>query len=92
MAVKVRIPSPLRTLTHGQGEVEAGGETIGTLIDDLDRQWPGFKERLCDEAGMVRRFVNIYLNDEDIRFIQGTDTPLKHGDEVSIIPAIAGGM
>jgi len=92
MAVKVRIPSPLRTLTRGQGEVEARGETIGTLIDDLDRQWPGFKERLCDEAGTVRRFVNIYLNDEDIRFIQGTDTPLKHGDEVSIIPAIAGGM
>ena len=91
MAVKVRIPTPLRKLTNGQEEVSAEGKTIGALIDTLEKASPGMKERLCDETGKVRRFINLYLNDEDIRFLQGLDTELKDGDEVSIIPAIAGG-
>ncbi len=88
---KIRIPTPLRRLTEGKGEVVAEGENIAALIDDLDRSYPGMKERLCDEAGALRRFVNIYLNEEDIRFHKGLNTPVKPADEVSIIPAIAGG-
>lgn len=88
---KVRIPTPLRRLTEGQGEVVAEGENIAAVIDDLDRSYPGMKERLCDEAGALRRFVNIYLNEEDIRFHKGLNTPVSAADEVSIIPAIAGG-
>jgi len=91
MAVKVRIPTPLRKLTNGQEEVSAEGKSIGELIDALEKASPGMKERLCDETGKVRRFINLYLNDEDIRFLKGLDTELKDGDEVSIIPAIAGG-
>lgn len=87
----VRIPTPLRGLTDGQGEVVAEGESISALIDNLDAAYPGMKERLCDEAGSLRRFVNIYLNEEDIRFYKGLDTPVTPADEVSIIPAIAGG-
>lgn len=90
-AVKVRIPTPLRKLTNGQEDVTAEGKAIGELIDNLEKSFPGMKERLCDETGKVRRFINLYLNDEDIRFLQGLDTQLKDGDEVSIIPAIAGG-
>ncbi|MFQ5588606.1 MAG: ubiquitin-like small modifier protein 1 [Nitrospiria bacterium] len=89
--IKVRIPTPLRKLTGGQGEVEIEGDTILSLIDTLESDYPGIKERLCDEAGAVRRFVNIYVNEEDIRFHQDLNTPVKQGDEVSIIPAIAGG-
>lgn len=89
--IKVRIPTPLRSLTKGQGEVEAKGATVSEMIDYLNASHPGFKERLCDEKGELRRFVNVYVNEEDIRFLQGKDTPLKEGDEVSIVPAIAGG-
>jgi sulfur-carrier protein len=88
---KIRIPTPLRRLTKGQGEVEADGDSIAALIDDLDHSFPGMKERLCDETGALRRFVNIYLNEEDIRFHKGLHTSVKAADEVSIIPAIAGG-
>jgi len=87
----VRIPTPLRGLTGGKGEVIAEGEDIAALIDDLNTSYPGMKERLCDDAGALRRFVNIYLNEEDIRFYKGLDTLVKADDEVSIIPAIAGG-
>jgi molybdopterin synthase sulfur carrier subunit len=89
--IKVRIPTPLRPLTRGQGEVEAKGGSIAELIDNLNASHPGLKDRLCDEKGELRRFVNIYVNEEDIRFQKGKDTVLKEGDEVSIIPAIAGG-
>lgn len=91
MSVKVRIPTPLRKLTHEQELVEVAPGTIGAAIAELQSRFPGIRERLMDEAGQVRRFVNIYVNEEDIRFLQNNETPLKDGDEVSIIPAIAGG-
>ena len=91
MAVTVRIPTPLRKLTSDQPEVEADGATIESIIEDLESNYAGIKERICDEGGNVRRFVNIYLNDEDIRFLDGISTEVNDGDEVSIIPAIAGG-
>jgi molybdopterin synthase sulfur carrier subunit len=87
----VRIPTPLRKLTNGLEEVAATGATIGAIIADLEAHYPGLKERLCDEKGQVRRFVNIYANDEDIRFLQNLDTPVTEKDEISIVPAIAGG-
>jgi molybdopterin synthase sulfur carrier subunit len=89
--IKVRIPTPLRPLTKGQGEVEVAAASIVDLIDTLNAAHPGIKARLCDETGELRRFVNIYVNEEDIRFLKGKDTSLKAGDEVSIVPAIAGG-
>ena len=89
--VKVRIPTPLRPLTKGQGEVQAQGAKITEMIEGLNTAHPGLKDRLCDESGELRRFVNIYVNEEDIRFLKGKDTALKDGDEVSIVPAIAGG-
>ena len=92
MAVTVRIPTPLRRLTQNQPEVEAEGDTIESLIENLEANYPGIKERICDESGNVRRFVNIYLNDEDIRFLDGNATAVKDGDEISVIPAIAGGL
>ena len=91
MAMLVRIPTPLRTVTKGSAEVHGQGATVGDLIDDLDQSYPGLKERLLDDSGDLRRFVNIYVNQEDIRFLQGKKTALKDGDEVSIVPAIAGG-
>ena len=87
----VRIPTPLRKLTGGSEEVNASGKNVGELIGELEKQYPGIKERICDESGAVRRFVNIFVKDEDIRFLQNLDTPVKDGDEVSIVPAIAGG-
>ncbi len=90
MAVTVRIPTPLRTLTGGQDEVSAQGNTVRAVIDDLERSYPGMRDRLCDDKG-VRRFVNIYANDEDIRFLSNLDTELADGDSVQIVPAIAGG-
>jgi sulfur-carrier protein len=87
----VRIPTPLRKLTQGAEEVAAAGKNIGELIADLEKRFPGIKERICDEAGAVRRFVNIFVKDEDIRFLQNLETPVADGDEVSIVPAIAGG-
>ncbi|MBI5197670.1 MAG: MoaD/ThiS family protein [Nitrospirae bacterium] len=92
MAIKVRIPTPLRKLTGGQGEVEAVGNTIMEVLDHLESRYPGLRERLLDETGNLRRFINVYLNDEDIRFLKGQDTIVKDSDEISIIPAIAGGM
>lgn len=91
MAIKVRIPAPLQKLTKDKAEIEAEGSDIRELIEDLERNFPGIKARLCDEKGTLRRFINIYVNEEDIRFLQRDNTPLKDGDEVSIIPAIAGG-
>jgi sulfur-carrier protein len=89
--IKVRIPTPLRPLTKGQGEVDAQAQNIAEMIDTLNASHPGIKDRLCDDTGELRRFVNIYVNDEDIRFLKGKETSLKDGDEVSIVPAIAGG-
>ena len=91
MSVVVRIPTPLRKMTQNEAEVSAEGSDIASLIDNLVNNYPGIKDRICDDQGEIRRFVNIYLNDEDIRFLQGQSTSLAHGDEVSIIPAIAGG-
>ncbi len=91
MSVVVRIPTPLRKMTQNEAEVSAEGSDIANLIDDLENNYPGIKDRICDDQGEIRRFVNIYLNDEDIRFLQGQSTGLADGDEVSIIPAIAGG-
>jgi molybdopterin synthase sulfur carrier subunit len=87
----VHIPTPLRKLTQGKEEVPAQGKTVGDLISDLERNFPGIKERLCDEKGQLRRFVNVFHNNEDIRFLQNLDTPVKDSDEISIVPAIAGG-
>lgn len=92
MAVKVRIPTPLQKLTKDKAEVDVAAKNVKELLDGLERQYPGIKDRLCDEAGRVRRFVNIYLNEEDIRFLKQEATPLKDGDEISIVPAIAGGI
>ena len=90
MPITVRIPTSLRSLTGGDDEISAEGATVGAVLDDLERQHPGIKDRLCDERG-VRRFVNIYANDEDIRFLDNLDTPVADGDAVQIVPAIAGG-
>jgi molybdopterin synthase sulfur carrier subunit len=91
MSVRVRIPTPLRRFTGGAEEVGVAGATIAGTIADLEARFPGIKERLCDEQGRVRRFVNIYVNGDDIRFLSSLETPVKDGDEVSIVPAIAGG-
>ena len=91
MPIKVRIPTPLQKLTKNQTEILVCGQNIQELINNIDSQHNGVKERICDERGNVRRFVNIYLNGEDIRFLQAEQTKLKDGDEVAIIPAIAGG-
>jgi molybdopterin synthase sulfur carrier subunit len=91
MAIVVRIPTPLRAMTKGAAEVHAEASTIGDVITDLERQFPGLRDRIVEESGEIRRFVNIYVNQEDIRFLEGDKTALKPGDEVSIVPAIAGG-
>ena len=91
MAKKVRIPTPLRKPTNNEEIVEVNGATIDEAIAELQARYPGIKERLLDDTGNVRRFVNVYVNEEDIRFLQNQQTPLKEGDEISIIPAIAGG-
>ncbi len=91
MSVKVKIPTPLRKLTQNNAEVEAAGETIRAVVDDLEKQFPGFKERMCDDQGELRRFVNVYVGEEDIRFLEGLDTKIPEGEQVSIIPAVAGG-
>ncbi|HLV21967.1 MAG TPA: MoaD/ThiS family protein [Polyangiaceae bacterium] len=90
MEVTVRIPTPLRTLTGGEEQVRASGSTVKEVIAALEQNHPGMKDRLLDDKG-VRRFVNIYVGDEDIRFLDGLDTTLKGGEEISIVPAIAGG-
>lgn len=91
MSVKVRIPSPLRSLTGGQGMVELDAANLVECLDNLDAQFPGIKARLCDEEGKIQQFVNVYINGEDIRFLQEMASTLKSGDEVSIVPAMAGG-
>ena len=91
MRVKVRIPMLLQKLTQDRAEVVGNGSTIGELIDDLEKKFPGIKERICDETGKVCSFISIYVNEENVRFLQKGETPLKDGDEVSIIPAIVGG-
>jgi molybdopterin synthase sulfur carrier subunit len=91
MSARVRIPTPLRRFTGGAEEINAGGATVAAIVDDLEHNHPGLKERLCDEAGKVRRFVNIFVNGDDIRFLNNLETTIKDGDEVSIVPAIAGG-
>jgi molybdopterin synthase sulfur carrier subunit len=91
MSKTIRIPTPLRKLTNNEEVVEVKAATIGAAITELQTRYPGIRERIVDEKGEVRRFVNVYVNEEDIRFLQNQQTPLKDGDEVSIIPAIAGG-
>ena len=91
MPVLVRIPTPLRTLTTGSAEVQVKGQTVGDLVESLEGQFPGMRERLVDETGELRRFINVYVNEEDVRFLDGKETALKEGDQVSIVPAIAGG-
>jgi len=91
MSIKVRIPTPLQNMTQNKAEVESSGTNIKEVIDDLERNFPGIKERICDEKGKIRRFINVYVNEEDVRFLKQDQTSLKDGDEVSIIPAIAGG-
>jgi len=91
MPIIVRVPTPLQKLTQDKAEIKASGANIKELIDNLEASFPGIKDRICDENGKVRKFINIYVNEEDVRFLQQDETPLKNGDEVSIIPAIAGG-
>ena len=91
MSVRVRVPTPLRKFTNGADEVNAQGSSIKAIVDDLEKNYPGIRERICDETGKVRRFVNVYVNGDDIRFLQNLETALKEGDNISIVPAIAGG-
>ena len=92
MAVTVLIPTPLRKLTNEQEKVEATGLSVGEILDDLGRRFPGITGRICDADGELRRFVNVYVNGEDVRFEGGKAAAVRDGDEVSIVPAIAGGM
>ncbi|MGJ3247985.1 MAG: MoaD/ThiS family protein [Elainellaceae cyanobacterium] len=91
MAVKVLIPTPLQKFTKDQATIECNGGTITELLESLEQSCPGIKARLCDDQGQLRRFVNFYVNSEDIRFLDGANTSLNDGDEVSIVPAVAGG-
>ena len=91
MSVRVRVPTPLRKYTQGADEVNAQGSNVKALVEDLEKSFPGIKERLCDESGKIRRFVNVYVNGDDIRFLQNLETNVKEGDNISIVPAIAGG-
>jgi len=91
MSVLVRIPTPLRRITNGQARIELESGTMGELVEQLDASYPGFKERLLDEEGELHYYVNIYLNGEDVQFLQGLNTSTKSGDEISIVPAVAGG-
>lgn len=91
MSVVVRVPAQLRSLTGGQGEVSVEGETVGAALKALEAAHPGFGERLFDDAGNLRRFVNVFVADEDVRFLSGLDTPVADGQVVSLVPAVAGG-
>ena len=91
MPVTVKVPTPLRKFTAGSESIEGAGNTVGALVDDLEQRHPGIRERICDDQGKVRRFVNLYVNGEDIRFLRQLDTQVNDGDEISIVPAIAGG-
>jgi molybdopterin synthase sulfur carrier subunit len=92
MSVKVRIPTPLRGLTNDLDVVAVEAGTLSACIEGLESSYPGLKDRICDEQGEIRRFVNIYINGEDVRFLDGLSTAVKTGDEVSIVPAVAGGQ
>ncbi|MCI0341413.1 MAG: MoaD/ThiS family protein [Planctomycetales bacterium] len=92
MPVKVRIPTPLRSLTGGKDSVAVAAKTVRDVIEALERSHQGIKGRLCEESGQIRGFVNFFVNDEDVRFLNNLETPVKDGDEISIIPAIAGGV
>jgi molybdopterin synthase sulfur carrier subunit len=91
MAVTVRIPTTLRPMAGGKSSVEVAGATVGEVLGNLDAAHPGFKDRLLDEQGTLRRFVNVFVADDDVRFLQGLDTPVPDGETVAIIPAVAGG-
>jgi MoaD family protein len=91
MSIQVLIPTPLQKFTNDEASVDLEANSVDSLIDALDSRYPGLKGRLCDEAGKLRRFLNVYVNSEDIRFLDNQTTPLKDGDEVSIVPAVAGG-
>ena len=92
MSVRVRIPAPLRSVTEGAAELDLGGQSVAQVLGELESRFPAIRPRLRDDEGSLRRFVNLYVNGEDVRFLQGLDTSLKAGDEVSIIPAVAGGQ
>ena len=91
MSISVRIPTPLRRVTNGQDKADVSGDTLNALIADLDSQFPGIKARICDDSGEIRNFVNVYVNGEDVRFLDGINTATSDGDEISIVPAVAGG-
>jgi molybdopterin synthase sulfur carrier subunit len=91
MSVMVRIPMPLRRLTNGQDKVSVEGDTLNAVVMSLEEQFPGIRARLCDDQGQLRSFVNVYVNGEDVRFLDGLDTATSEGDEISVIPAVAGG-
>ena len=91
MSIVVRIPTPLRRLTNGQDKVDVEADSLGGVIDAMNEQYPGLRDRICDDQGQLRNFVNVYVNGEDVRFLQGLDTPMTAGDEVSVVPAVAGG-
>ena len=92
MPVVVRIPTPLRKFTNGQGEIKIDANNVVELIVSLEKNYPGMKSRLCDDAGQIRKFINVFINEEDIRFKENMNTALKDGDDISIVPAIAGGI
>jgi molybdopterin synthase sulfur carrier subunit len=92
MAITVRIPTPLRKYTDGKDQVQVPGHSVRAVLDELEKAHPDIKARLCDENGSLRRFVNIYYRDEDIRFLNDIDTKLEDGSEISVVPAIAGGF
>jgi sulfur-carrier protein len=91
MSVSVRIPTILRTYTGGESEVSAQGDTLGAVLDDLDANYSGIKGRVLDEGGELRRFVNVYVGNDDVRFLENLDTPTPDGTQISVIPAVAGG-
>lgn len=91
MSIMVRIPTPLRRVTNGEDRVTVEGATLGGVIDSMEAQYPGIKGRLCDDQGELRNFVNVYVNGEDVRFLDGLGTVTNAGDEISIVPAVAGG-
>lgn len=91
MSVKVLVPTALQKFTNEKATLECSGNNIAELLESLEQVCPGIKARICDESGQPRRFLNLYVNSEDIRFLDGTNTPLQDGDEVSIVPAVAGG-
>ena len=91
MSIVVRIPTPLRRLTDGQDKIDVDGDSLGSVIDAMNDQYPGIRERICDDQGQLRNFVNVYVNGEDVRFLQGLETATSDGDDVSVVPAVAGG-